>query len=95
MASKAKTGPAVFVARQGFYVDGTLVPAGATVVAGHPLLKGKGRMQLFEPFQPTFGKLEYGEIEAPVIAAAEAAEPEPKQAKPEPEVDEDEAGGGA
>jgi hypothetical protein len=89
MASKSKDGPAIFVAREAFYVNGQLVPAGATVAAGHELLKGKGRMALFTPFQPTFGRLEYGEPEAPVIAAAE---PEPEAA---PESVADDAGGDA
>lgn len=94
MPSKKAGSPTIYTARQGFYVNGTLVPAGATVVAGHELLKGKGRMALFEPFQPTFGRLEYGEEHTPVIVAGEpepeaAPEPEPEPAEPEPEPEND------
>lgn len=82
MASKSR-GPAIFVAKEGFYVNGTLVPAGATVAAGHSLLKGKGRMALFVPFQPTFGRLEYGESDAPVLAAGEPQTEAESSAEPE------------
>ena len=49
-------GPAIYVAKAAFQLGSQFVPAGATVVAGHELLKG--RMELFEPFKPTFGELD-------------------------------------
>lgn len=43
----------VYVAREAFYYRGsTLVLAGQTVAAGHPMLRG--RMNLFRPFVPTW-----------------------------------------
>lgn len=93
MASKSKSGPAIFVANEAFSLRGELVPAGATVAAGHALLKG--RMHLFRPFQPTFGRLDYGEPEAPEIVAAEpASDPGPVAEDAEPSEAEDPADGG-
>ena len=46
-------GPAVYVAKATFYYGGNqLVLAGHTIVAGHPMLKG--RLALFDPFEPTW-----------------------------------------
>jgi hypothetical protein len=45
--------PAFYTAKATFYHRGTtLVLAGHTVAAGHPLLRG--RKALFEPFKPTW-----------------------------------------
>lgn len=45
--------PAFYTAKTTFYHRGTtLVLAGHTVAAGHPLLRG--RKELFEPFKPTW-----------------------------------------
>lgn len=80
MADKSASGPALFVAREAFHLGGQIVPAGATVVAGHPLLKG--RDHLFAPFVPTFGTLpepassSFAEKMAAAKAAKAAAEPE-------------------
>lgn len=45
--------PTLFVAQRSFWVGNVLVKAGDIVVAGHPLLVGRGR--LFQPLAPTFG----------------------------------------
>jgi hypothetical protein len=59
MAQKRTASPPaearVFEAVQPFSWRGTAVPAGSTVVAGHPMLEG--REVLFRPFRPTFGQL--------------------------------------
>lgn len=54
----SKSSP-LYVATESFYVHGNeLVMKGHTVAAGHPLLRG--RMNLFQPFEPTHGELESG-----------------------------------
>jgi hypothetical protein len=63
--------PEIYVAVSPFYVGSQLVLAGHTVVAGHPLLKG--RASLFRPFEPTWG--------LPVTPEPEP-EPEPKHPAP-------------
>jgi hypothetical protein len=68
----AKSGPAIFVAKESFHLKGQLVPAGSTVVDGHPMLKG--RAHLFRPFVPTFGTLAVDEPEKPAVSAAAGLE---------------------
>jgi hypothetical protein len=61
--------PAFYTAKATFYHRGTtLVLAGHTVAAGHPLLRG--RKALFEPFAPTW-PLEDEEPEPREATAAE------------------------
>lgn len=56
--------PAIYVAKQAFVLGGSqLVPAGATVAAGHPLLKK--REHLFEPFKPMFDVAPEAETPSP------------------------------
>lgn len=43
---------AIYQAIEPFYADGMTIQAGDTVVAGHPILKG--RTSLFQPFTPTY-----------------------------------------
>lgn len=78
MASAKTDAPKVeiYIAREGFVTGGVHVHSGATVVAGHPLLKG-GRMIFFEPFRPSFGQLPWQ-----VAESKGAVKPEPE---PEPE----------
>lgn len=65
MARKPIT-PMIYEAIDDALINGTTyVMRGNTVVAGHPLLKG--RMKLFRPFVPTFGEM-----------AEPEPEPEPK-----------------
>lgn len=77
--------PAVFIAKNSFYFGGSqLVLAGHTVVAGHPMLKG--RMAMFEPFIPTWPLPDKaGSSFAEKMAAAKAAA---KAAKAESEASE-------
>jgi hypothetical protein len=74
MAEKRiRTEPTAYVALATFYLDGaTLVMAGHTVAAGHPLLRG--REHLFRPFTPTW----------PLPGETPESEPEPV-AVPDPE----------
>lgn len=73
----------IFQAVDSFAFRGVIVQMGDTVIAGHPLLKG--RQKLFRPFQPTYGQIDYE-----AAAAPETAEPEPEPAtrpaaEPQPE----------
>lgn len=67
----------IYEAITDFYLGGQYIPSGATVVHGHPLLKG--RTKLFRPFVPTFGSVEG--IEVP--DSEPEPEPEPKPTKAE------------
>lgn len=60
--------PSLYVAQRAFWAGNTLVRAGDTVVAGHPLLRGRDR--LFVPHTPTF-PLPRGA--RPAVAGAEVA----------------------
>jgi multidrug efflux pump subunit AcrA (membrane-fusion protein) len=78
---------AIYQAIEPFYADGMTIQAGDTVVAGHPILKG--RLSLFRPFEPTYdlardkaaateahrahAEAEAARIKAEEEAAAEAA----------------------
>ena len=60
-----------------FYLGGQYIPAGATVVHGHPLLKG--RTKLFKPFVPDYGDIEGAELpDVPEPELAPPAKPEEK-----------------
>jgi len=82
----AKTKVLIYKANHSFWLGEQLVRAGDSVVAGHPLLKG--RMALFEPFQPTVGRIDWATGEAEKAAPKPAPEPTPEPepiAEPEPE----------
>jgi hypothetical protein len=66
--------PTLFVARKSFWVGNTLVRAGDTVAAGHPILRGRDR--LFAPLTPTFG------FTRPAAAGAERAVAVPGETRP-------------
>jgi len=77
----------IYVARESFYLGGNqLVLAGHTVVAGHPMLRG--RKHMFTEFEPTWPMPEKKaeptpepEPEPAATVAAATTEPEPE---PEP-----------
>ena len=56
----------IYQALESFYVGGQLINRGDTIIAGHPLLKG--RTKLFGVFAPTFDE----------ESAKPAPEPEPE-----------------
>lgn len=68
----------VYQVNETFYVGGTPVYAGETVVAGHPLMRG--RRHLFRPFAPT-----YGHVPEPDAPPKSAPEPEPHVTAPTPD----------
>jgi hypothetical protein len=63
----------IYEAIDDFYLGGQYIARGATVVAGHELLKG--RTKLFRPFVPTYGEV----AEEPELTP----EPKPEPAKAE------------
>lgn len=84
----------IYEATHDFYLGGQYIPAGATVVQGHPLLKG--RTKLFKPFVPTYGDIEGAELpEAPEPELAPPAKPEEKAQAAEDQKAMTEDGGGA
>lgn len=58
-APKAASPVLIYKALHTFWLGDQLVRAGDTVAAGNAILKG--RHELFEPFQPTFGSIEWGD----------------------------------
>ena len=71
----------LYVAQRTFWVGNTLVRAGDTIVAGHPLLAGRER--LFRPLAPTFS-LPAGRPAAAGAERAIAAPGETRTGPPEP-----------
>ena len=73
----------IYEATQDFYLGGQYIPVGATVVAGHDLLKG--RSKLFRPFVPTYGDVpEEPEPEAKPAEKAQAAADQKEATKESP-----------
>jgi hypothetical protein len=63
----------LYVATKTFLVSGNLwVRQGDTVVAGHPILKGRIESGCFRPFTPTFGPVTEPE---PEVAPSPGEEP--------------------
>lgn len=85
----------IYEATQDFYLRGVYVPKGATVMAGHALLKG--RANLFKPFVPTYGDMEPGELPdlPPEPELAPPAKPEEKAQAAEDQKEVTESGDGA
>lgn len=81
----------IYEAITDFYLGGQYVPAGATVVHGHELLKG--RTKLFRPFVPTYGDIEGAELPEP--EPAPPAKPEEKAQAAEDQKAMTDSGGGA
>lgn len=69
--AQSESRPQIFMARKTFSLGSGFVRVGDTVVAGHPMLKG--REQLFVPFEPTHDHERDKRRDADALAARKEA----------------------